>query len=598
MTSLNTPFLTISSRQENNFDSGDSTYGSSLGDSRTPAATHDISRVNYHVKHLPDFAKALEDSAARAFPTVGELQRYKKTHALLLCWDSDDLFVRPELEDLEACFQYGYNFDTERFTIPSDNAHLDLTLKIGAMIKEHESNDTLLIVYYGGHARIDEARQSAWCAKLYGPIPSQAPVTEKAWALTSGLGAERWSAIQTLLERSLSDALILLDCCAGAASAAFSTGKSITEIVSASGWDAIAPEPGRYSFTTTLIEVLHEWRWRTFSVAMLHAEVLARLKHPRPERRNGGRFEERTTPVHFMMTANHKAPSIEICRLSGGTAADLPPSSPISDAASERHSVVGSHAGPQDIIGSEPNESVPHVMISLALEEDQSLNVDDWEKWLSSVPALARYVKVQGVFKSHSTLLLLSLPVMVWDMLPDHPACAFVAFIRSNNLVTQKKEEKKPVPIVTPVPDNATLDVVSDRDSIYSGTTAHTLDHLEPSGMANWATMEPIYEHMGPVTQPKASVPSIPSTTSVQDWLMAPNSPFSPLAKPAADASTRQQPDQPRNPRVAPRPGDRPSLSPHVEKRLEELFASNPKPTVAVKEFLASSLNIETAEID
>jgi hypothetical protein len=85
-------------------------------------------------------------------------------YALLLYWDSDDLFVLPELEDLETCLQQDYNFETERFTIPSGNAHLDLMLKIGAMIKEHESNDTLLIVYYGGHARIDDARQSTWCA--------------------------------------------------------------------------------------------------------------------------------------------------------------------------------------------------------------------------------------------------------------------------------------------------------------------------------------------------------------------------------------------------------------------------------------------------
>lgn len=38
-----------------------SQYGSSTDDERTPSATHDISRVNYHVKHLPDFAKTLED---------------------------------------------------------------------------------------------------------------------------------------------------------------------------------------------------------------------------------------------------------------------------------------------------------------------------------------------------------------------------------------------------------------------------------------------------------------------------------------------------------------------------------------------------------
>lgn len=83
---------------------------------------------------------------------------------LLLHWDSDDLFVLPEVEDLERCFREDYNFETEMFTIPSGNAHLDLMLKVGALIKDHESTDTLLIVYYGGHAKIDDARQSTWCA--------------------------------------------------------------------------------------------------------------------------------------------------------------------------------------------------------------------------------------------------------------------------------------------------------------------------------------------------------------------------------------------------------------------------------------------------
>lgn len=36
-------------------------YGSSAGDERTPSATHDTSRVSYHVKHLSDFARTLED---------------------------------------------------------------------------------------------------------------------------------------------------------------------------------------------------------------------------------------------------------------------------------------------------------------------------------------------------------------------------------------------------------------------------------------------------------------------------------------------------------------------------------------------------------
>lgn len=76
----------------------------------------------------------------------------------------DDLFVLPELEDLEQCFREDYRFDTDTFPIPSDNPHLDLMMRVGQMIKEHESSDTLFIIYYGGHARIDDSRQSTWCA--------------------------------------------------------------------------------------------------------------------------------------------------------------------------------------------------------------------------------------------------------------------------------------------------------------------------------------------------------------------------------------------------------------------------------------------------
>ncbi|KAI1758551.1 hypothetical protein GGR53DRAFT_524582 [Hypoxylon sp. FL1150] len=616
------PFVTISEWQPtdgHSFSSGDSAvrrnnrtarppqarsrlmtssqYGSSIEDERTPSATHDISRVSYHVKHLPEFAQTLEDSATRAFPNRGSSQRYKKVHALLLHWTCDDLFVLKELDDLEACLREEYSFETETFPIPSDNPHLDLMLKIGAMIKEHESSDTLFIIYYGGHARIDESRQSTWC----GTRSSDSP-----WL--------QWSAIQTLLERSLSDVLILLDCCAGAASATFPNGNSITETISASSWDAIAPDPGRYSFTNTLIEVLQEWKRRAFSAAMLHAEILARLKHPRPEMLNGKHFEARATPVHFMMTANHKAPSIEIARI---LSADARPPSPPQEPGYEDNAPNGRSAGPQDIVGSEPNEDVPHVMISLALEEDQRLNINDWQHWLSNIPALAKYVKVQGVFKSHSTLLLLSMPVMVWDLLPENHACNFIAFIRSNNLAINN--QSGPRAIEEEVTTGADID--ADLRSIYSGTTAYTAAPFESRGprlsmmstLSNngKAPMEPIFGgHDSPIgnrsyrlsTSTRSSnhptnqgwPPSFPGQSSRQR-----NMPSGSLHKSMSYGNIAQQlainrPERHRGTSLA----SQPELPPHVQTRLEEYFQSNPTPTVAVKEFLASTIGIETADID
>ncbi|KJR85863.1 homeobox domain containing protein [Sporothrix schenckii 1099-18] len=652
MGDLQPPYLTIrtlsSGADRNSLTSTDSAYASANSDFTVPSTTHDIGRVNYHVKHLDSFARTLEDSASRAFPNRGRShQRYTKVVSLLLHWKSDDLFVLPELEDLEKCFREEYGFETDTFPIPSENAHLELMMRIGALIKDHEATDTLFIVYYGGHARIDESRQSTWCATRNPNSP---------WL--------QWSAIQTLLERSVSDTLILLDCCAGAASATFPNGKSITETISASSWDAIAPDPGRYSFTNALIEVLQEWRVRTFSAAMLHAEVLARLKHPRPITINGKLFEARSTPVHFMMTANHRAPSIEISRI-------LPrnrqlPSPPAEQDYGPYLPGPSGGRGPLSEPVSDPNEDEPHVMISLALEDDQNLDLNAWEQWLSSFPALAKYVKVQGVFKSHSTLLLLSVPVMVWDLLPENRACSFVAFIRSNNLIAEKRSttpESVSTTIPVPVPTDsaaakapesgstsnvdvskvsATETVTADVDaedesdvesidgytnSVISGTT---FTPTAPSVRMSIATTavsigDSISQRQypplrpPPVTSASSSFISRPAPGGIQRTLSqgfghgGPATPFDQTPSIRSVSPSQVRPSGMSSSRTAivnqqriarrttfDRAGaaDGPKLAQHIVDRLEEYFQQHPNPSVGIAEFFASNLGVEKRDID
>lgn len=531
-------------------------------------------------------------------------------------WGSDDLFVLPELEDLERCLRDDYAFETDKFAIPSENSHLELMMRLGQLIKEHESPDTLFVVYYGGHARIDESRQSTWCATREPDSP---------WL--------QWSAIQTLLERSKSDVLILLDCCAGAASATFPTGNSITETISASSWDAIAPDPGRYSFTNALIEVLTDWRRRTFSAAMLHAEVLARLKHPRPITINGKHFEARSTPVHFMMTANHRAPSIEMSRVGQALEVQSPAILP---------TVIPSEVpgGPPLITArgpggevaepvAEPNEDTPHVMISLALEDDQKLDINAWEQWLNAFPALAKHVKVQGVFKSHSTLLLVSMPVMVWDMLPDDQAVSFVAFIRSNNLAIKnsaaapRAAASSSVPVSQSAPAIRTApvqDLHSDATSFMTGVTGTTFVPADsqmypaalrssprtfaqpgPSRLArNTGTW-----HLGSSQeQPSSTEPATPpryikpsrSAVSLSNMQQQQDQSLPSVSGIAQQVILNQQQSM----RRTTFRGDIPPLkkfSRHIESRLEGYYQKNPYPNDAELAMQASNLGIEPAHL-
>ncbi|KAK7452899.1 hypothetical protein CaCOL14_009987 [Colletotrichum acutatum] len=584
---------------------GHDQYGSSSGDAPRPA-THDISRVSYHIKHLDSFAHTLENSANRAFPNRGKSsQRYSKVQALLLHWGCDDLFVLPELEDLERCLREDYAFDTEIFPIPSENSHLELMMQVGKLIKDHEAQDTLFLVYYGGHARIDESRQSTWCATRHPDSP---------WL--------QWSAIQTLLERSASDVLILLDCCAGAASATFPNGNSITETISASSWDAIAPDPGRYSFTNALIEVMQEWRLRTFSAAMLHAEVLARLKHPRPVTINGKVFEARSTPVHFMMTSNHKAPSIELSRVV--SAEQRPPSPSLdvavnADGSGSPEGMTGGR-GPGAPVAGEPNEDTPHVMISLALEDNQQLDLSAWEQWLSNFPALAKYVKVQGVFKSHSTLLLLSMPVMVWDLLPEDHATSFIAFIRSNNLVTERSRKDDDASANISVsrdarvvqdntqPDSASMgtffsDVTYTNAPTITGSVMGTQVggsgpnvRIHEGGIQESETESP---SSSPVVRSSRPLQSLNPTTSI-GTLQRHNTSSSQVSLEGTPISRSMIPNQQRSARRTmlhdiPEP---PKFSQHVEILLQQYYRQEPLPNDDQKNFVASNLGIELWHVE
>jgi hypothetical protein len=98
---------------------------------------------------------ANESLAARG-PT-----RYKEVKALLIRWEEDDLEVEWEIEDL-AKILTKYGFDVEVFLIPTKSAHHKMIQKALHFIEQFESENTLFIVYYGGHASINTARQLMW----------------------------------------------------------------------------------------------------------------------------------------------------------------------------------------------------------------------------------------------------------------------------------------------------------------------------------------------------------------------------------------------------------------------------------------------------
>jgi len=213
---------------------------------------------------------------------------------------------------------------------------------------------------------------------------------------------------------------------------------------------------------------------------MLHNKVLSVLKHERPERpQNGNRrmLECRRTPIHIIATSNPRLPSIELGRrilpkkhfqgsaeqqtangldnlpsssidlqsTSGinGTECSNPRKRKRSHPESPSPMNLASMSARNELMPFPPEPSeevnddyrVPRVIISLALESHQTLSSDSCQKWLASCPTLVKFAKVEAVYKGFSVLLILTIPISIWDLLPEDPACCFIGFATSQNLL-------------------------------------------------------------------------------------------------------------------------------------------------------------------
>ena len=361
-------------------------------------------------------------AADRAFPNRSQ-SRYQTVNVCLIRWAEDDLEVKPELDRLHDVLETLYGFNAEIWLIPSAASQIQLTSMTCNFLQRFDAEDNLFIVYYGGHGSINKSRQAQWWCK---------PTHDSPFV--------DWSSIQTLYGSAMSDVLVLLDCCA-AASSSPGFGPGIMEAIAACGFETKAPPPGQYSFTNTLIEVLIDWAAKPcFSAAMLHTEILFVLKQKRPERgRDGRKYEWCSTPIHLAYTGNPKSPGIEICSLNRRSTIGV-----ASSTAQTLNQRFTTYVDAMDLDNSENlltactsdgNYQVPHVLISIALDENQTcLDAASCRRWLAAFPALARYATVEAVYKSYSTLIMLSVPVMVWDFLPENPAYSFVGYVVSPNM--------------------------------------------------------------------------------------------------------------------------------------------------------------------
>ncbi|EAQ88798.1 hypothetical protein CHGG_05417 [Chaetomium globosum CBS 148.51] len=368
------------------------------------------------------FLSHLTDAVSAAWPDRFST-RYRKVKVLLMTWDKDDLGVETEVRNLESVFRGLYHYDTEYWKIPSRRSAVEVSRKVADLVDAHGQEGNLLILYYGGHARASEQ-------------PGGSPV----WAANRSRDSPtvQSSILHSFLGEIDCDVLLLHDCLHAYEARDTFIGSGVVETLAAGGVDVSQSEGDNDSFTASLVQELahaaHTTDW--LSMVELHRRLINRLQVWTPnisftddsysivqvDRRTGQPMFERPrrrTPVHSFLSRKPKT-------------IVLTPLPPRSQSQSEESLIqLNPPTGNTDIITEGPG-----ILLTCRLR-DQHIDAEKWRQWLLDVPEGAKNIQISAVFPSFGTVLLLELPLAVWDLLPSSPAISFIAYTTGGNHISE-----------------------------------------------------------------------------------------------------------------------------------------------------------------
>jgi len=236
-----------------------------------------------------------------------------------------------------------------------------------------------------------------------------------------------------LLQTAIPHVLIILDCCY-AANAARDTSEGTTkELLAACARENPTSGVGQRSFTSALIEELRAFGNAPFTVVMLHSRLVNlrwKLKftpfYARLSEYGGNSIEVAPLPMGGISTVDSSTNSEE----------SVPAYDPMDTSFQDEPS--NSANTPLSSQSSLSSNSGTRVLLAVSVVQEADCNVEQWVRWLTTQApwdVTQVDIRVENIYKSHSTLVLVSVPIFAWNCLPARAAYHFVGFVRSENLL-------------------------------------------------------------------------------------------------------------------------------------------------------------------
>ncbi|KAG4435481.1 hypothetical protein IFR05_009053, partial [Cadophora sp. M221] len=407
------------------------------------------------------FAMDLQSAIDSAWPMQSSsLTRrpYQAVHVLLVSWEDGQPGTWADMKRLEYVFSTLYHFEVQEVRIPSRGSGDALNWRVESFVESGDGEGNLLVLYYTG------------CAKS--GIRGDGAV----WAATDSINSPTVASagIQRLFGGATADVLMLFDS-PFSPSPIIQGEQGVTEALAACGMgDQYPAVMGQHSFTNELVKELEEaFSGPPISIAEIHGRMIGSIRDRKPElfRNTHGNLVAdengrpryapliKRRPVHHILTNELPRRSVFLSPLPLKHGRNTTSSN-------SRRATDGRDRWcrtTQSQHSSNPPETSikhPRVLLSVLLEENcfpsKDENADsvwEWAEWLRDIPSGPEPVAIEAVYKgsSTSTLLIVSLPFLVWDMLPQNTAYSFIGFVDSGNL--QDVVEAPPVPVHVSVPD-------------------------------------------------------------------------------------------------------------------------------------------------
>ncbi|KAI1341407.1 hypothetical protein F5Y15DRAFT_355715 [Xylariaceae sp. FL0016] len=386
-----------------------------------PAAQH------YHVQEVApppperhefeSFARHLQDAAMLIYRQT-QRSPYSKVSVLLLRWD-EDLALEPDLAALEQVFRDRYNYRTIKWNIPSvANPSTKLGVRMTSFL-ENAGPDHLLIVYYAGFGFVGVDKQLYWACNARDDAPRL-----------------KWSGFRCLFEEAQSDMLLLLDTCA-VKEPPIAGNSSLKQVIATNTPDQYSRCSGSRSFTANMTEALMKLSTgRPFTAEHLYQEAAVMRQHELLQSSgltNGAIKTSSITdklPVLYTLSPG-KSQSLSLRPLVSPAPSQLESPSLVANG-DPRPSREDNAIHPSTVADLTFDE--PRVLVCTTFVGEASPDMSSFNHWLHNTPALASKVNVEGMFLGPPTMLLISMPVPVWNVVQHDKVCCFLGYVNSHNM--------------------------------------------------------------------------------------------------------------------------------------------------------------------